>query len=526
MTGYPGHPDESGDGIALTARQYDEVPYGSFPFALLQPARIGATAVLYGFAPPDPATARVLEIGCASGGHIIPLAARFPQASFLGIDVSARQIAEGRRRVDHARLSNISLAERSVTELQATDGPFDYIICHGVFSWVSPAVREAILQRCAALLSPNGLATISFNVLPGWRLLQVIRDAAIAHAGRFASPSEKAFEIRSLFEALSRFTNERTTYGSVWRNELKRLTAQPDYYLHHELLESDNTPMTLTAFCLLASRAGLNYLGDAHILTAIPENAGPERASLIRVLGHNDFLASEQYTDIVTGRTFRHALLVREFQRRELDLTSNLPAVDRMHLTAPFDLKVEKDAQEGWWIRDGSDLGVQVSDEAVAAAVTDLIARTPSSACMDDLLPGDGPAATRQAVAEAIRKLVCMGLIDISLQPLDCPRWPVARPIAWPLARSDIALNLDYTTTQRHVAYKINDQARFLLPLADGTRTAADLADSLVRLAESGGVALSRAGAPVAGGQPLADAAREAVDKELRGFARAGLLCS
>ncbi len=45
----------------------------------------------------DAASARVLEIGCASGGHVLPLAAMHPRAQFLGVDLSPVQIEAGER---------------------------------------------------------------------------------------------------------------------------------------------------------------------------------------------------------------------------------------------------------------------------------------------------------------------------------------------------------------------------------------------------------------------------------------------
>src|SRR5262245_66566311 len=70
--------DESGrpHSASPLGGDFDQLPYPSMPFAYTQPAHLAALAALYGLEPPRAASARVLELGCASGGNIIPLAAR------------------------------------------------------------------------------------------------------------------------------------------------------------------------------------------------------------------------------------------------------------------------------------------------------------------------------------------------------------------------------------------------------------------------------------------------------------------
>jgi len=145
---------------------YDRLPYPSMPFAHTQPAHLAAVAALFGLSAADAGTARVLELGCAAGGNIIPLAARFPQASFVGIDLSPKQIESGRRRVAALGLSNIGLEQADLASLDMAGRHFDFVICNGVFSWVPVATQAAILRICERVLAPDGVATISYNVFP------------------------------------------------------------------------------------------------------------------------------------------------------------------------------------------------------------------------------------------------------------------------------------------------------------------------------------------------------------------------
>src|SRR5262245_34601333 len=149
---------------------FDQLPYPSMPFAYTQPAHLAALAALYGLEPPRAASARVLELGCASGGNIIPLAARFPQAHFVGIDLSLQHIHAGSQRIRALGLSNIDLRQGDLAEAELAGNTFDYVICHGVFSWVPRAVQTKILHICRTALAPWGIAVVSYNVLPGWHL--------------------------------------------------------------------------------------------------------------------------------------------------------------------------------------------------------------------------------------------------------------------------------------------------------------------------------------------------------------------
>lgn len=148
---------------------YNTIPYDSMPFAQTQPSNLAALAMFFGLRTPPVASCRVLELGCASGGNIIPLAARFPEARFVGIDLSMRHVEIGRERIASLGLTNIDIRQGDLADPDVVASEFDYIICHGVFSWVTPAAQDGILNICGKLLARDGVAYISYNVLPGPR---------------------------------------------------------------------------------------------------------------------------------------------------------------------------------------------------------------------------------------------------------------------------------------------------------------------------------------------------------------------
>ena len=153
----------------VLSQAYDAVPYASHPFPQSAPENLEAIAHLFGLAACPPAQARVLELGCASGGNLIPLAARYPQLQAVGIDLSTVQVQQGQQDIARAGLGNVTLQNMNLEEVDASLGQFDYIICHGVYSWVPPAVQTAILRIASENLAPDGVAYISYNTYPGWK---------------------------------------------------------------------------------------------------------------------------------------------------------------------------------------------------------------------------------------------------------------------------------------------------------------------------------------------------------------------
>src|SRR5258705_7596626 len=167
--------EASARGGAQPGGDYNLLPYLSLPIAYTQPAHLAALAALFALDAPAAERARVLELGCASGGNIIPLAARFPHARFLGIDLAQRHIGEGRQRAAALGLANVELRQGDLTQASFAGERFDYVICHGVFSWVPQAAQDAILRICRDTLADNRVAALSYNVFPGLHFRKILR---------------------------------------------------------------------------------------------------------------------------------------------------------------------------------------------------------------------------------------------------------------------------------------------------------------------------------------------------------------
>ena len=189
---------------APTEESYDEVPYPGGTYRATHPSHLAMVARLCGVAPAPPNHCRVLELGCSMGANIIPIAADLPQSEFVGIDLSAKQVKLGKETVDQLGLKNIELRHCGINDVDESFGKFDYIICHGVYSWVPPEVQRGILDVGRKLLTPNGVLYVSYNTYPGWHLRGVVREMMRYHVEAFESPQQKIRQSAGCSTSLSK----------------------------------------------------------------------------------------------------------------------------------------------------------------------------------------------------------------------------------------------------------------------------------------------------------------------------------
>ena len=127
---------------------YDVVPYISYPYSNTHPEHLYTVARFFDADAVNPKKARVLELGCASGGNMIPMAIKFPDSEFVGVDYSSVQIAEANKHKEKMGLTNLEFKGISIADIDAKLGKFDYIIVHGILSWVPKDIQDKIFEIC------------------------------------------------------------------------------------------------------------------------------------------------------------------------------------------------------------------------------------------------------------------------------------------------------------------------------------------------------------------------------------------
>ena len=506
--------------IARTALKYDLLPYQSKAFPQSQPSRLGAIAGLFGLEAAPLANAKVLELGCASGGNIIPYAVRYPHATFVGVDLARTQVAAGRSRISKLGLTNIEIRCQSFTEIGEELGKFDYIICHGVYSWVPGAVQDAILRIIRARLSPVGVACISYNVLPGWRMMQPLRDAFMLEIPDEMDSLARVAKARELLGFLKSATPEKGPYGDMLRSWGERLAALPDDYIAHEFLEETNQPSTVRDFAAGATRNGLGFLAECDLPAMILDNYGAEVAEQVRVRSGNDLVKSEQYLDLLSGRTFRQSLLIGHERMATVDRALMPDRLARMHFLTMSGMRLERDG-EAYVATDAVGRTLTTGSAEVAEGIARLVSRYPASSTLEDCSDGN---TDRVMLLDALFRMVLVGMATIALEPVNARCDIAGKLVASALAQADAADGSATTTNLRHEPVALDPATRILLPAMDGSRDHSDLAQVLEEAALTGKIGFARDGQPVSDPREIRDISEQHIPNLLAGIASAALL--
>jgi SAM-dependent methyltransferase len=207
-------------------------------------------------------------------------------------------------------LGNLRLEARDILDVRDEYGKFDYVIAHGVYSWVPSQVRERLFALCSNLLNENGVAFVSFNTLPGWHFLQYLRDfAALVREQSPELPPEQLFkQIRGLAGLFAAEQPGQQAQGAHLQQLLTRLEKTTDYMLAFDYLSEVTEPASLIDFSAQASRNGMRYLCDANYFESSWSSL-PARSRQVIAQLTADPIAREGFADHFSARLFRRALL-------------------------------------------------------------------------------------------------------------------------------------------------------------------------------------------------------------------------
>src|SRR5262245_51073236 len=127
---------------------YEDVAYSSGAVPAMHPDWLASVAHLHGLPVPDVARAHVIEFCRGEGSTLIPLALAMPEARFRGIDLSPGHIARATARAEALGLANVAFGVGDLTTFDAGGARFDFVLAHGVYSWVPERARDALLALC------------------------------------------------------------------------------------------------------------------------------------------------------------------------------------------------------------------------------------------------------------------------------------------------------------------------------------------------------------------------------------------
>ncbi len=499
---------------------YDRLAYPGYAYPATHPARLEAIARLFGLRPTPAARSRVLELGCGDGGNLLSLAQALPGASLLGLDTAATAVERGNELARAACLENAELRCMDIEELPESEvpsGSFDYIVAHGVYSWIPPRVRVALLASLRRLLAPMGVAYVSYNAYPGSYLRDMARDILGYHVREIEDPEDKLAAAQELMQTIVAI-EEPSPYAQVLREHMERMLGYSDALLFHDDLADISTPFYFHEFVEHAAHHKLGFLAEADLFESqmrdVPESAGRLMAGL-----PNDVVMREQYMDFFKNRMFRQTLLCHEAApvSRALDET----VIEGLWVSSRA--RVSENGSHGEREENGSEgagengrtlgatrampdgakpaahsdsdtfvtpegFSMTTSEPLVLAAMRALASAWPASVDFVTLLTLACEAAGPEAPRELVSTRLCGVLLQAHLARIvalqGCPppltREVGERPAASPLARAQHTAGLPTVASLLHGSVRLESELEAgLLSLLDGSHTLTELADAL-----------------------------------------------
>lgn len=293
-----------------------DVAYTSGFYREISPGWMAAAAMLLGHRPPDLTRPfRYAELGCGHGLSLNVFAAGNPNGEFHGFDFNPAHVESGRRLAARGGVGNAHFHEMSFGDLaEAPEGrfpQFDFIVAHGIWSWVSPAVREHMAASIRRHLAPGGLLYISYNNLAGWASLLPVQkfmlEWARVHAGNSAERTQGAINfVRDLAKAEAAFFPANPAVAA----RLDATANMDPKYLAHEYLNGNWDPTTFTQVADVLGEAKVGYIGSATLIENIDAVAVPPNA-LKMMQGVTDQRLREMMRDFGANRSFRRDLYRR-----------------------------------------------------------------------------------------------------------------------------------------------------------------------------------------------------------------------
>ena len=473
--------------------RYDDVPYLAAAHSFTHPEVLATTAMLRGLDPPPLEGGRVLELGCARGANLIPMALLLPRTTFVGVDRSELQIDEGRRRALAAGLTNLEFRTVDLLAVDSSLGLFDYVIAHGVFSWVEHEVQEKVLEIASRNLSPSGIAYVSYNTFPGWHVSTMFRDMMLYHVRDVGDPATRAAKARAFIQFLAESARPKE---SLWALLLKGESAyigdMPDWYLLHDDLEDENHPVYFFQIVERAAAHGLQYLAEERELQS--SEIFPERVWRT-IDGYGlDRIGREQHADFLRNTRFRRSL----FCHAGLPL-AGAPALDslrrcryRTHVRQGAPLEdPDSPGASVFVLEDGRK--VKTNDPRLVAVLGALCSAWPRALAFGDLEAAVGAAIGDQRTegmpdvaaltTQALFQAMMAQLVSLHLTDPPIAASPGERPLATPYARLQAAAGENATNLLlRDVELSLLD--RLVLARLDGQTDRAGLASQILPLLE------------------------------------------
>ena len=473
----------------------DLIPYDTQAQRLAHPDKLSVIAKLSGIESCKASNAKILEIGCGNGNNLISIAYLYPKSHCLGVDISSKSITSGSEKISALGLSNIQLKCLNILDISKDLGSFDYIICHGIFSWVPENVRNKILQIFSSQLSENGIGFLSYNTYPGWHTRGIARDILKFSSKTKKTLPESKLAIAEIIELLKRGP---AASRPELLSELTTAYQQPDWYLAHDYLAEENRPYYLYEFVDLLGQNGLQYLAEAEMPKMLSADLTPEAQKVLLTVSR-DWLTRNQYLDFYRNTMFRRSLICKA--GLNIQRTLDEKQIDNFKIASQMKTSIsESDLKNQVRINFKNPNGgaLEIPDRTMAMAMMVLSRTWPSAMSLNELVSACNNKLSMAGIFESIDvsklrnlllKSYAADLVEFYLTPPALSTDIADRPIASKLARIE-ALSSAQVTTLRHELIKLNEKELNLIKQLDGSKSKQELQQEKETLNSLNGLAL------------------------------------
>lgn len=523
---------------------YDLAPYPRMSHFDTHPMHLCVLGTLMGLSPARPTSCRYLDIGCAMGSNILPMAMAYPESEFVGIDASERQVAMGNEDIAALGLSNVSLHVVDILELDLSeDGPlgkFDYIAAHGFYSWVPEHVADRLLAVIKRLLAPQGVAFVSYNVYPGWYQMEALREMMLYRVRDATSPQERIAQARQLLGFVANANPATESPFGIWANgflEYVNLgddfnTQERDAYLLHDQLEDHNNPAFFHQFNDHCVRHGLQYVCDAEIKQDFPQGLAEGTLDYLREMVHSPE-DMQQYLDFARNRMFRRSLLTHaDVPLSRVLRPERLATMRFASPIVPNKDDAEIHTRTPLTFTNHQQMEITTDHPLSKAALQCLATQWPRLFTLQELVE-----CARRALTEPITNQDIAGLLVTLMQGFtsarnliviyaDPPAYaPVLseRPIGSPSARYELRHGM-VVTSQRHERVRLEPLEAAVLHLLDGTYSLDDLVKHFFPSVRNGAITFAEFDAAALDDAALSAHLKELIAKRLNSLCKAGML--
>ena len=483
----------------MTDIAYDEIKY---PYSI-RPAthvsRLAAAARLLGRDAPPVECCNVLEIGGGNAINLVSMALGLPEARFLSVDISEQAVKDGQELLRVTGVTNVACKAVDLRDIPDSAGPFDYVIAHGVYAWVPGEVREAILALLGRLLSPKGVAMVSYNAQPGCRPRQVIRDLLL-RATRGITDRQRRIEVaRKTLEFYIGLWDTKKAFPATLNDEARLLMLRPEAVMFHDEMGAQYNPQLLTDVVADAARYGLAYLGDTQLGLLSDAFFPGDLFEKCLPLSEGDFIEFEQIRDFIEVRSFRQTLLCRA--GGPINRGFEASRLTDLHVDGRLERIFSADLKEDEYIfktLHGGEFSTR--NQSFAESLIHLA----------EIFPASEPVASLSEdpeTLEALTNVFLMGGVEFMTAPFPVKATLDDRPRGSRLARAEVAFGLKEVSSLRHTYVSLDESGVRFLERLDGTKDAAQLAADM---------------APILG--LTLEEARARVHKGLADFNRLGLI--